>query len=90
MKVQLKPNMIVAGKWAQHAHCNTKANSKGRASWTIYLDWRVFSSKHVHKTPKGFEFWHACFVDALSLNQYLTYLNIASYSCHLTVFIKYY
>ena len=56
MKVKLKPNMIVAGKWAQYAHCNTKVNSKGRTSWTIYLDWRVFSSNYVHKTPKGFQF----------------------------------
>ena len=56
MKVKLKPNMIVAGKWAQYAHCNTKVNSKGRTSWTIYLDWRVFSSNYVCKTPKGFQF----------------------------------
>ena len=54
MKSHLKPNMIIAGKWAQHAHCNDKVNSKGRTAWTIYLDRRVFSSKFICNEPKHF------------------------------------
>ena len=54
MKLHLKPNMIIAGKWAQHAHCNDKVNSKGRTAWTIYLDRRVFSSKFICNEPKHF------------------------------------
>jgi hypothetical protein len=47
-KIQINPPMILAGKWANYAHCNTNiATESTRKSWTLYLDKRAF----VHGMP---------------------------------------
>ena len=51
----LTPGEIVAGSWANHAHCNIKVDrSEFRTSWTLYLDYRVFCTRHIHAEPQGF------------------------------------
>ncbi len=56
-KIQINPPMILAGKWANYAHCNTnvsiEAESK-RKSWTLYLDKRAFSTRYAYNVPNGF------------------------------------
>lgn len=54
---QLKPGEVMAGQWANYAHCNVNVSKKDRntrTSWTIYLDGRVFSKRYVYVEPKGF------------------------------------
>ncbi len=53
-KLQINPPMILAGKWANYAHCNTNVTSESkRTSWTLYLDRRVFSKRYVYNVPNG-------------------------------------
>jgi hypothetical protein len=44
-KIQMKPPMILVGKWANYDHCNTniliETKSK-RKTWTLHLDKRTF------------------------------------------------
>ena len=55
IKHKLMPGQILAGSWANHAHCNSKVDcSEFRTSWTLYLDLRVFCSRYVYAKPKGF------------------------------------
>ena len=54
---QLQLGQILAGQWANFAHCNLKVTNKDcetRTSWTIYLDRRVFSERYLYVEPKGF------------------------------------
>jgi hypothetical protein len=40
-KIQIHPPMILAGKWANYAHCNTNVlivTESKRKSWKLYLD----------------------------------------------------
>ena len=54
IKHQLKPGQILAGSWANHAHCNSQVvQSEFRTSWTLYLDKRVFSKRYICALPKG-------------------------------------
>lgn len=51
----LIPGQIIAGSWANHAHCNIKVDrSEFRTSWTLYLDYRVFCTRYIYAEPKGF------------------------------------
>jgi hypothetical protein len=54
--IQINPPTILAGQWANHAHCNTNvfvANQSKRKSWTLYLDKRAFSTKYAYNIPNG-------------------------------------
>jgi hypothetical protein len=52
---QLKRGQILYGNWANHAHCNHKVDAaEFRTSWTLYLDYRVFSKKYIYVYPKGY------------------------------------
>ena len=56
-KCKLSPGTILAGKWANWAHCNTKINAvtaENRTSWTLYLDGRAFFRSYKYVTPKGY------------------------------------
>ena len=56
VKHELKPGQILAGSWANHAHCNSKDNeAEFRTSWTLYLDKRVFCNRYVYAIPKRYE-----------------------------------
>jgi hypothetical protein len=45
-KLQINPPMILAGKWANYAHCNTKVATKSKStSWTLYLEKGAFSTQ---------------------------------------------
>lgn len=50
----MSPGMVLGGKWASNAHCNTrldKAAVTKRTSWTIYLDKRVFGCNYKFVAP---------------------------------------
>jgi hypothetical protein len=54
--MQINQPTILAGQWANHAHCNTNvsvANQSKRKSWTLYLDKRAFSTKYAYNIPNG-------------------------------------
>jgi hypothetical protein len=54
--IQINPPTILAGQWANHAHCNTNvsvANQSKSKSWTLYLDKRAFSTKCAYNMPNG-------------------------------------
>ena len=49
------PGMVLGGKWASNAHCNTGLDKDAvtkRTSWTIYLDKRVFGCNYKFVSPK--------------------------------------
>jgi hypothetical protein len=53
-KIQINPPMILAGRWANYAHCNTNiATESTRKSWTLYLDKRAFSTRYIYNVPNG-------------------------------------
>ncbi len=55
-KIQINPPMILAGKWANYAHCNTNVSivtESKRKSWTLYLDKRAFSTRYSYNVPNG-------------------------------------
>ena len=53
-KFQINPPTILAGRWANYAHCNTNvATGSTRKSWTLYLDKRAFSKRYVYNIPTG-------------------------------------
>ena len=53
-KLQINPPMILAGKWANYAHCNTKVATKSKStSWTLYLDKRAFSTRYAYNVSNG-------------------------------------
>ena len=55
IKHRLTPGHILAGSWANHAHCNCKVKkAEFRTSWTLYLDFRVFCSRYIYAESKGF------------------------------------
>lgn len=55
IKHKLTQGHILAGSWANHAHCNVKVDeSEFRTSLTMYLDMRVFCSRYIYVKPKGF------------------------------------
>ena len=57
-KIQINPPMILAGKWANFAHCNTNVSTETeskRQSWTLYLDKRIFSTRYRYNIPNGFK-----------------------------------
>ncbi len=53
-KLQINPPMILAGKWANYAHCNTNVVTESkRTSWTLYLDRRAFNTRYAYDVPNG-------------------------------------
>jgi hypothetical protein len=53
-KIQINPPMILAGKWANYAQCNTNiATESTRKSWTLYLDKRAFITRYAYNVPPG-------------------------------------
>jgi hypothetical protein len=54
-KYDLKPGAILAGSWANHSHCNLKADENpgnSRTSWTLNLDERVFCKRYEYVRPE--------------------------------------
>lgn len=47
-KVTLERGVVVGGRWSQLPHCSSESN-KGRRSFVLYLDYRMFSKKYVTK-----------------------------------------
>ena len=45
-KVTLERGVVVGGRWAQLPHCSSESN-KGRRSFVLYLDYRMFSKNYV-------------------------------------------
>jgi hypothetical protein len=56
-KYDLKPGTILAGSWANYAHCKSKVDEvdehpgNSRTSWRLYLDERVFCTKYKYMDP---------------------------------------
>jgi hypothetical protein len=56
--IETTAGRVIAGKWAQLPHCNTKVLSGERHSYVCYLDHRVISTSWECKTKmEGFDMY---------------------------------